>query len=143
MASNNDTPDSSEDIIVECNDCGRRFAGAGLHGARCPECKGEMQEVGHARSQDRLEEPVVEVYRADSWVKAEMIREYLESQGLFVVFKTSMPWAVLTFTVESVGAVSILALESEAGQARQLIQEYLEQVETDEGSDEDEGEDKP
>jgi hypothetical protein len=141
MASNNETPHASDDVIVECSECGRRFAGPGLHGERCPECKAEMQEIGQARPNERLDEPVVEVFLADSWVQAEMIREHLESQGLFVAFKTSMPWAVLTFTVERVGAVSILALESEADQVRALIQEYLEQIQTDGDSDEDEGED--
>jgi len=118
------------EALVECPNCGYRFVGMDLVNKPCPSCGDRSGQFYFLREQPKLDEPLVEVYRAPDWFQAEMIREYLLSEGVLVAFSTSMPWGVMTFTVDGLGEVSVLAVQSEAEQARTLIEEYLKRVES-------------
>jgi len=111
--------------VVECSHCGYRFVGEELVNKPCPNCGDPSGKVYLLRPHLKADEPVVEIYRAPHWLRAEMIREILQSQGIMVAFKTHMPWALMTFTVDGAGEVAILALESEAERARGIIEEFL------------------
>lgn len=143
METNEKPTDPQTEVLVECVKCGRRYAGPGLSGQKCPKCEGELAEIGRARDDVRPEEDVVNVYTAPDWLQAEMIREYLETEGVLIAMRSAMPWGVLSFTVDGLGEVGILALQSEADRARELIEELLQKIgaessETDEDEEGDE-----
>ena len=136
MAENRDNPpQESSETIVECSHCGYRFVGEGLVEKPCPSCGDKSGEAYLLRRHPKMDEPIVEIYRAPDWFHAEMIREHLESQDILTAFRSSMPWGVMTFTVDGAGEVSILALESEAQRAREIIAEYLAQIGAEESSE--------
>ena len=116
------------EAVVECEQCGRRYAGPDLVGSRCPKCTGVLNTVALVRPEPRPDERIVEVYRAPDMVQAELIRQVLEADGILVAFRTLVAWGVHTFTVDGLGEVGILALESEAKRARKIVMDYLEQV---------------
>jgi len=129
MADNQDnTRQESSDTVVECSHCGYRFVGEELVEKPCPSCGDKSGDVYLLRRQPKMDEPIVEIYRAPDWFHAEMIREHLESQDILTAFRSNMPWGVMTFTVDGAGEVAILALESEAERARAMIEEYLAQL---------------
>lgn len=111
--------------VVECEKCGRRYFGRDLAGGRCPKCMGRLIEVARARADVRPDEPIVEVHRMQDWMRAELVREHLEANGLLVALRTTAAMSVHPFTVDGLGEVAILALESDAARAKQLIAEYI------------------
>lgn len=131
----NDSPQQSLEMLFECSNCGYRFAGRDLADRPCPKCGDRLGELFLLRPEPRIHEPIVEIHRASDWIQAEMIREVLQSQGILVAFRTNVPWGILTFTVDGLGEVVILALESEAERARRIIEEYLKQVGAEDSSE--------
>ena len=111
-----------------------------LGGSRCPKCTGVLNPVALARPEPRPDERIMEVYRAPNMWQAELIRQALEAGGILVAFRTLAAWGVHTFTVDGLGEVGILALESDAERAREIIEDYLKQVSGDAPS---EPEEKP
>jgi hypothetical protein len=127
-AEKNNSPHESPETVVECSHCGYRFVGQDLADKPCPNCGDKSGERYLLRPQPKIDEPVVEIYRAPDWLQAEMIRETLESQDILVAFRSSMPWGIMTFTVDGAGEVAILALQSDADRARQIVEDYLGQL---------------
>jgi predicted nucleic acid-binding Zn-ribbon protein len=125
MAHKKRSASSASTTVVECSHCGYRFVGEELVNKPCPNCGDPSGKVYLLRPHPKADEPVVEIYRAPHWLRAEMIREILQSQGIMVAFKTRVPWGIMTFTVDGLGEVGILALESEAERARGIIEEFL------------------
>jgi len=128
----------SPEMLVECPDCRRRFVGEELAGKSCPNCGGTLSKVAPESTEPRPDEPIVEIFRAPDMPRAEMIRQMLESEGIAIAFRTNVPWGVLTFTVDGLGEVGILALESEAERARTLLRDYLAEAGEDEPNDSEE-----
>lgn len=116
------------EVLVECRDCARRYAGREFAGQACPGCGGELAAIPPPQLAPHPDEAAVEVYRAPDMPQAEIIRAYLESEGLRVAFRSAATWGVHTFTVDGLGEVGILALESEAERARKLIEQCLGQT---------------
>ncbi|MCX8036934.1 MAG: zinc ribbon domain-containing protein [Candidatus Sumerlaeia bacterium] len=114
------------EALLECPNCGFRFAGGDPANQPCPSCGDKTGQVYLLREQPQLSEPLVEVHRAPDWLQAEMIREYLLAEGLLVAFSTRVPWGLMTFTVDGLAEVGILTLQSDADQARRLIEQFLE-----------------
>ncbi len=114
------------EALLECPNCGFRFAGGDLANQPCPSCGDKTGQVYLLREQPQLSEPLVEVHRAPDWLQAEMIREHLLAEGLLVAFSTRVPWGLMTFTVDGLAEVGILTIQSDADAARQLIAQFLE-----------------
>jgi hypothetical protein len=127
--------------LVECPGCGRRYMGRGLVGAYCLCCGDQLVEIAEERAEPLRNEPIVAVYRTSDLWQAEMVRELLESEDLMVALSGNSVVSVWPVTVDGVGEVGILALESDAERARAIIQEYLEQISA-KGSSESEEEDE-
>lgn len=66
-------------------------------------------------------EKMVEVYKAPNEMEAQVIRSRLESYGIPCFLKSHAAPSVHLFTVDGMGEVKILVLESMAGDARNLI----------------------
>ena len=67
---------------------------------------------------DRL----VEVYKAASEMEAQVIKGLLESYGIASFLKSNAAPSVHMFTVDGMGEVRVMVLESVAAQARELIE---------------------
>ncbi len=67
---------------------------------------------------DRL----VEVYKATSEIEAQVIKGLLESYGIASFLKSNAAPSVHMFTVDGMGEVRVMVLESLAAQARELIE---------------------
>ena len=113
----------SSEIALRCRSCGWQCAGEESIGKRCVVGGGELVQVGPWAFEKRRDEAVVEVWRAPDMPQAEIIRTLLESEGIRVAFRSSATWGVHTFTVDGMGEVGILALESEAERVRELIEQ--------------------
>jgi len=66
-------------------------------------------------------EKLVEVYKATNQLEAEVIKGMLESFDIPSVFKANAAPSVHTFTMDGMGEVRILVLESMADRAKELI----------------------
>ena len=68
-------------------------------------------------------EKMVEVYAARTEMEAEVIKGLLESFGIPSCFKSDAAPSVHWFTMDGLGEVKVMVLESMAGEARRLIQD--------------------
>ena len=66
-------------------------------------------------------EKIVEVYKAPSEMEAQVIKGMLESYGIPCFLKSNAAPSVHLFTVDGMGEVKVMVLESMAGDARNLI----------------------
>lgn len=66
-------------------------------------------------------EKMVEVYKAPNEMEAQVIRGLLESYGIPCFLKSNAAPSVHLFTVNGMGEVKIMVLESLAEEARNLI----------------------
>jgi len=66
-------------------------------------------------------EKLVEVYTATGEIEAQIIKGLLESNGIPCLLKSSAAPSVHVFTVNGMGEVKVMVLESEAEEARGLI----------------------
>ena len=66
-------------------------------------------------------EKMVEVYRAYNEMEAQVIKSLLESYDIPCFLKSNAAPSVHTFTMDGMGEVHIMVLESLAAQARELI----------------------
>ena len=66
-------------------------------------------------------EKMVQVYHARSEMEAQVIKSLLESYDIPCFFKSNAAPSVHPFTVDGMGEVRIMVLESLAPQARKLI----------------------
>ena len=88
-----------------------------------------MNETAKDRREPVPDEPVVEIYRTTDWRLAEMICEYLESEGIRAAqrgntFRLCVPNSFdCTFT-----DLGIQVLQSDAERATGLIKDYLAQI---------------
>jgi hypothetical protein len=64
---------------------------------------------------------MVEVYHARSEMEAQVIRSLLESYDIPCFMKSNAAPSVHTFTMDGMGEVRIMVLESMAARARELI----------------------
>ena len=69
----------------------------------------------------RNKEKMVEVYKAPNEMEAQVIKGLLESYGIPCLLKSHAAPSVHLFTVDGMGEVKIMVLESMAGDARNLI----------------------
>jgi hypothetical protein len=135
--------------LVECDICGRRYVGAELIGRRCPHCGESLSEAAPLDEQPVPDVPSVEVYRAPDHLEADLIHEYLDEHGIRVAFQSDFPSAVFPFSIEGLDQVRILALATEADEARRLIEEFHDEggpermLQSDASEDEEETEGTP
>ncbi len=80
-----------------------------------------MQQV----AEEPTDESVVVVHTAGTWTEALVIRGLLESSGIASPGSTSTDPFPMREPPEGTHGVEILALESQADEARRLISEYL------------------
>ncbi len=66
-------------------------------------------------------EKMVEVYRAPNGMEAQVIKSLLESFDIPCFLKSNAAPSVHTFTMDGMGEVKIMVLESLAERARELI----------------------
>ncbi|MGD1120050.1 MAG: DUF2007 domain-containing protein [Dehalococcoidales bacterium] len=66
-------------------------------------------------------QPMVEVYDARNEMEAQVIRSLLESFNIPCVLKSNAAHSVHAFTIDGLGEVKIMVLESQAAEARDLI----------------------
>jgi hypothetical protein len=66
-------------------------------------------------------EKMVEVYKAPNEMEAQVIKGLLESYGIPCFLKSNAAPSVHLFTVNGMGEVEIMVLESMVGDARNLI----------------------
>jgi hypothetical protein len=82
---------------------------------------------------------MVQVYDARNEMEAQVIRSLLESYGIPCFLKSNAAPSVHTFTMDGMGEVRIMVLESLAAKARELImngeQEVTGNDEVSQGSD--------
>lgn len=123
-----------DEIVFECRDCARRQTGRGLVDTSCPECGGQLVKIPPEQLAPNPDDAAVEVCRVHDMPEAEMIRGYLESEGIRVALRSAATWGVHTFTVNGLGEVTILALESDVERARKLVEQYFERIDEDEES---------
>jgi hypothetical protein len=64
---------------------------------------------------------LVEVYHARNGMEAQVIKSLLESYGIPCFMKSNAAPSVHTFTMDGMGEVKIMVLESQAEAARELI----------------------
>ncbi|MFC2122381.1 DUF2007 domain-containing protein [Bacteroidota bacterium] len=67
-------------------------------------------------------EKMVEVYRAAGEMEAQVIKGLLESYGIASLLKSKAAPSVHIFSVDGMGEVRVMVLESMAEKARSLIQ---------------------
>jgi len=133
MHDNKDQPsesgtDQPSPIMAECPNCGYRFIGADLVGSPCPTCGERSGQAYCLRARPQTKEPVVEVYRTSNWFEAELIRERLLADGIVAAFAGNAGCGWFIISTDGVSQTSLMALESEAAQARRLVERYLEQI---------------
>jgi hypothetical protein len=68
-------------------------------------------------------EKMVEVYTARTELEAQVIKGLLESFGVPSYLKSNAAPSVHWFTMDGMGEVKVMVLESTAGEARRLIEE--------------------
>ena len=66
-------------------------------------------------------EKLVEVYKANSEMEAQVIKSLLESYDIPCFLKSNAAPSVHVFTIDGMGEVKIMVLESMADSARELI----------------------
>jgi len=75
------------------------------------------------------EEPAVEVYRTYDWGLAEMVGEFLKSQGIVpAVRSNSFNVLFPSGSGCALADVAVQVLESNVERARELVKEYLAQI---------------
>jgi hypothetical protein len=67
-------------------------------------------------------EKMVEVYRARTEMEAEVIKGLLESFGIPSYFKSNAAPSVHWFTMDGMGEVKVMVLDSMLGEARRIIE---------------------
>jgi len=67
------------------------------------------------------DEKLVEVYRANNEMEAQVIKSLLESYGIPSLLKTHGTQSVFAITVDGMGEVTVMVRDSVAEQARDLI----------------------
>jgi hypothetical protein len=66
---------------------------------------------------------MVEVYKARTEMEAQVIKGLLESFGIPSCFKADAAPSVHWFTMDGLGEVRVMVLDSMAGEARRLIED--------------------
>ena len=64
---------------------------------------------------------MVEVYRAMGEVEAQMIKGLLESNGIHCLLRSNAAPSVHVFTIDGMGEVKVMVLETTADKAKRLI----------------------
>ncbi len=65
---------------------------------------------------------LVQVYKATNGMEAQVIRSLLDSYGIPSVLKSDAAPSILNFTVDGLGEVRVMVLDSLADEARDLIE---------------------
>ncbi|MFH0963915.1 MAG: DUF2007 domain-containing protein [Planctomycetota bacterium] len=65
---------------------------------------------------------LVQVYKATNGMEAQVIRSLLDSYGIPSVLKSDAAPSILNFTVDGLGEVRVMVLDSRADEARDLIE---------------------
>jgi hypothetical protein len=74
---------------------------------------------------------MVEVYLAHNQMEAQVIKSLLESYGIPCLLKSNAAPSVHVMTVDGMGEVRVMVLESQAAEARELINVDSAEVEND------------
>ena len=67
-------------------------------------------------------EKLVEVYKARTEMEAQVIKSLLDSFGIPCSFKSNAAPSAHMFTINGMAAVKVMVLESQADEARELIE---------------------
>jgi len=67
-----------------------------------------------------------DIHTAMGWVEADVIKSYLESNGIKCVFKGSGAQSILPQTTDGMGQIKIYVMEDDAALAKKLLKEYRE-----------------
>ncbi len=65
-----------------------------------------------------------EVYHAQGFAEAEVIRSYLESNGIRSVFKGTGAQSIMPQITDGMGAIQVCVLEKEKALAEELLKEF-------------------
>ncbi len=69
---------------------------------------------------------MVEVHTVQGYIEAEIVQACLRSYGIESTTRGLAAQSIHPFTIDGMGKIKILVMESEAESARQIIAEYLE-----------------
>jgi len=67
-----------------------------------------------------------DIQTAMGWVEADVIKSYLESNGIKCVFKGSGAQSILPQTTDGMGQIKIYVLEADAALAEKLLKKFGE-----------------
>jgi len=70
-----------------------------------------------------------EIQTAMGWVEANVIKSYLQSNGIHCVFKGGGAQSILPQTTDGMGQIKIFVMEEDAGLAEKLLKKHNESEE--------------
>lgn len=73
---------------------------------------------------EEKEEPLVELTRVWSLAEAEVIKNFLETEGITCLLKGQIVHSLYPFTMDGLGETIVLVLEKDLEKARKLLEEY-------------------
>ncbi len=65
-----------------------------------------------------------EVFRSQGFAEAEVVRSYLESNGIKSVFKGTGAQSILPQTTDGMGAIQVCVLEKDLALAEELLKKF-------------------
>jgi len=75
-------------------------------------------------------EKLVDVYRASGELEAHVIKGLLESNGIPCMLRSDAAFSVHAFTVDGMGEVKVVVLESMAEEARRIVADNIDSEDT-------------
>ena len=75
-------------------------------------------------SEEEKEQPLVELTRVWSLAEAEVIKNFLEAEGITCLLKGQIVHSIYPFTMDGLGETVILVLGKDLEKARQLLEEF-------------------
>lgn len=74
--------------------------------------------------EEEKEQPLVELTRVWSLAEAEVIKNFLEAEGITCLLKGQIVHSLYPFTMDGLGETIVLVLEKDLEKARRLLEEY-------------------
>jgi len=116
----------------QCSNCGRIYSQTDWQEENCPFCDLPLDvlDTSHALVSDTVSlqlpwpqgESEVLVGRAEGYLKAQLLKAALESEGISVLLQGGTMAQTFGLSVGSVGAVSIFVPESQVEQAKTILE---------------------